>query len=186
MGWNRLIVAGALALALPSLAAAQDSAPPAGEMQLAREIVDQGFPEESRMAMFTGVATDLIAQIRQSIPGAKDDPEMMAAIDAHAERTIGVMKDVLGDHLDPLMDSLVLAYAETFSREELEGLHGFITSPAGHGFLARSAEMTSHPAFAGANQAYMADFMAHLPNLQEQLRADVTAIMEKRGQAGGK
>ncbi|WP_158610963.1 DUF2059 domain-containing protein [Aurantiacibacter spongiae] len=178
----RTAIAGAaLIAAMPFAACAQEAerAPPT-ELGLAREIIDNGFPPETRMDLFTGFVDQLTAQMLNTAAGLRDDPKLAAALERHRERVIALSRRTLEDHLGPLMDSMALAYADTFTRAELEGLHAFVTSPAGHGFLARSMEINSHPAFAEANQAYMNDYMEGVPALQDQLRADVTRIMQER------
>ena len=172
--------AGALAFVIPtSTAFAQDAATAQlTELQLAQQIVDRGFPDEERIAIFTGVATDMMSQIRASLPSEARKPAVDAILDAHMERVLGTMDELLAVHMDPLMAGLVTAYSETFTREELEGLHTFIMSPAGEGFLARTATMMAHPAFAEANQEYMSDFMARLPSLQQQLQTDLMRALQ--------
>ncbi|MWV28093.1 DUF2059 domain-containing protein [Aurantiacibacter rhizosphaerae] len=170
------IAAAAITFAIPSQAFAQDTVPPAAEMQLAREIIDNGYPPETRMGMFDDVIIQLLAQMRASLPDVSDNPEMAVAFDRHVERVRATSMEVLAGHLDSLMESMVVAYAEQFTIEELQGLHSFIMTPEGHGFLARMSEVNGHPAFAKANQAYMQDYLAKMPGLVEQLRADVEKI----------
>lgn len=148
-------------------------------LQLAQEIVDQGFPEEGRMAMFSGVASQMIAQIRNSMPMIGEVPKLDAAMDRHVVRTTELMESVLADHMDDLMDGIVIAYAESFERDELEGLHAFITSPAGQGFLAKSTMVMSHPEFAAANQRYIDEYMPRAMNLNQEFQADVMRIISE-------
>jgi len=170
------IAAAAISLAVPAQVSAQDAAPAgisATEMQLARDIIDNGFPPETRMGMFDEVINQLLVQMRASMPDLQSDPQMAAVFDRHVERVRATSMDVLSRHIDPIMESMVVAYADQFSEAELRGLHGFIMTPEGHGFLARTAEINGHPAFAQANQAYMQEYLAQMPQLMEQLRADV-------------
>ncbi len=170
------VAAAAITLAVPGQAIAQDTAPSAAEMQLAREIIDNGFPPETRMGMFDDVISQLLSQMSAAMPDVSDNPAMAAAFERHVERVRATSMEVLADHIDPLMDSMVIAYADRFTMDELQGLHSFIMTPEGHGFLARMSEVNGHPAFAQANQAYMQEYLAKMPGLVEQLRADVEKI----------
>jgi len=148
-------------------------------LQLAQEIVDQGFPEEGRMAIFSGVASQLIAQIRNSLPKLGDVPKLDDAMDRHVARSTALMEDVLADHVDDLMSGMVVAYAESFDRDELEGLHAFITSSAGQGFLAKSTVVMSHPAFAAANQRYIDEYIPRAMTLNQEFQEEVMKIVSE-------
>ena len=170
-----------LTLATPVEVWAQDV--PATELtnlQLAREIVDRGYPVEGRMDMFTSFVDELISQMRTAGPAAAGDAQLSAVLDKYGERVVELTRKVLGRHLDEIMEGMVLAYADTFTRDELEGLHAFISSPAGEGFLARSMAVMSHPAYAQANQDYMADYMRQMPGLEAELRAELSRLAETR------
>lgn len=172
--------AALLALATPAAVLAQDAAPAApSSLVLAQEIVDAGFPANQRMAMFSASTRELMAQVRQSLGPETRKPAVEDVLDAYEARTMALTEQMLTRHLDALMQGIVVAYAETLNREQLEGLHSFVTSPAGRGFLAQSTLMMSHPAFAEANTAYMTDYLAELPRLQQQLREDLTRAMSE-------
>jgi len=176
---STLALAAAIALAVPTAAHAQDASAAAAEsveIQLAQEIIENGFPPETRMGMFDDVIDQLLGQMRASLPNIQDDPRRAAVFDRHAERVRATSMEVLSDHIDAIMDSLVVAYADQFNEAELRGLHEFIMTPEGHGFLARTAEVNGHPAFAAANQAYMQDYFSRMPQLIEQLQADIAKI----------
>lgn len=148
--------------------------------QLAAQIVEYGYPPEGRLAMFMNVADEVSGQLIAAMPNVMEDPQMRAVVERHAERISAGTRDVLEDHIDNLMEALAIAYAENFTRAELEGLHAFVSSPAGRGFLARSTAVASHPAFVKANQAYLAQYMAKLPRLQDQFMAEVRALLRER------
>ena len=146
------------------------------EMQLAGDIIANGFPPETRLEMFDATIEQMLAQMRASLPQLGQDPKLDAAFDRHVSRVRETAMQVLAGHVDPIMDSLVVAYADEFTEAELRGLHGFIMSPEGRGFLSRTAEVNGHPAFAAANQAYMTEYLSHMPDLMQQLRADVERV----------
>ncbi len=178
------IAAAAIGLAAPMQAAAQDDASAAtasARLTLAREIIDNGFPPETRMGMFDDVIDQLLVQMQASLPDLGRSPQMAAAFDQHIARVQATSMDVLSRHIDPIMEGMVIAYAEQFTVEELRGLHTFIVSPEGHGFLARTTAIGSHPAFAAANQAYLEEYFSHMPELMGQLEQDLERIGEKAG-----
>lgn len=158
--------------------ASAQEAPPSHltEMQMAQEIVDRGFPEDQRMAMFPGFASELIKQLRTAMPATGQVPKIDAAVDRYIGKIMVVMEEVLADHMDDLMGSLVVAYAESLEREQLEGLHSFIMSPAGEGFLAKSANVMQNPTFANANMGYMADYMPKAQQLQSEFQSEIMQI----------
>ncbi len=169
------VAAAAISLAMAAPAMAQIE-PQTIELELARDIIDNGFPPEARMGMFDDVINQLLAQMRASMPNIDSDPEMTGVFDRHVERVRATSMEVLSHHIDPLMEAMVIAYADQFTLEELQALHGYVTSPQGHGFLARMAEVNGHPAFAAENQAYMQDYLSHMPELLDQLRHDVESV----------
>ncbi|WP_120078500.1 DUF2059 domain-containing protein [Aurantiacibacter odishensis] len=173
------IAAVAMSLGVPSVVQAQDATPAEAssvELQLAREIIDNGYPPETRMGMFDEVINQLLTQMRASLPNVGDNPQMAVVFDRHVARVRETAMKVLADHIDPIMESMVIAYADQFTAEELRGLHSFIMTPEGHGFLLGMSEVNGHPAFAQANQAYMQEYLAEMPSLMEQLRADAEKI----------
>ncbi len=169
------IAAAAIGLAMPMQGHAQSEPTAAlddGKLALATEIIDSGFPPDTRMGMFDDVINQLLAQMRTAIPNVDNDPEMAEVFDRHVERVRATSMEVLSEHIDPLMNAMAIAYADEFTLEELQALHAYVTSPQGHGFLARTAAINAHPAFSAANQAYMQDYLSHMPQLMEQLRED--------------
>ena len=153
--------------------------------QLAREIVENGFPQDTRMDLFGGVMQQLINQMNVAQPQLQDDPEAMEVVHRFQQRAIDLGMATLADHMDSLMEGLALAYADIYTYAELKAFHAFITSPEGHGFLAKSSAAAGHPAFAAANQVYMNEYMAKLPELQAELRDALIDLMASREAAAG-
>ncbi|MGB3796697.1 MAG: hypothetical protein WA957_10400 [Alteraurantiacibacter sp.] len=170
-----LVIAASIGIAVPGMAQAQDGTPDA-RLELAQEIIETGYPLEARMGMFDQVIGQMLTQMRASFPNLKESAEAGAIYDRHAERVQATSMDVLSRHIDPIMNSLAVAYSDQFTLEELQALHSFIMSPQGNGFLARMADANAHPAFAEANQAYMQEYLGHMPELMQKLADDVEEI----------
>lgn len=132
------------------------------------------------MEMFTGFVGEMIDQFIASNPDLTREPQLRAAVDRYSGRVVALTEEVLSDHIDDLMEALVIGYSEHFTRAELECLHAFISSEAGHGFLARSTQIMAHPLVAEANQRYMADYMARVPALQAEFQADLMRIIDEQ------
>jgi hypothetical protein len=180
----KLYLASGLAL---SLAASSFSTPAMAQQaetlelrhQLAQEIIDRGFPEETRMDLFGGVMQQLVAQLNVAQPELAENPVVQEIVLAYQQRAIALGMATLENHMDALMEALAASYAEIYSLDELHGFHAFVTTPQGYGFLAKSSAAAGHPAFAAANQAYMNEYMAQIPQLQQELREELlTALAE--------
>ncbi len=173
------LAAPLLLLSIPVTASAQAVAAEATEhrQQLAREIIERGFPEETRMDVFGGVMQQVVAQLNASQPQLGQDPEVQDVIQRFQQRAIGLGMQTLSGHMSDMMDGLAVSYAETFTLDELQAFHAFVMSPQGHGFLAKSSMVSAHPAFAAANQAYINEFMAQLPQLQQEFREELEAVL---------
>ncbi len=169
-----------LSATAPALAQDDGSASFSETTQLAREIVDNGFPEEMRMDLFSGVMQQLVSQMNVAQPQLAQDPEIQELVLRYQQRAIDLGMATLEGHMDAMMEGLALAYADIYTLDELTAFHAFITSPEGYGFLAKSSAATAHPAFADANQAYINEYVAQLPQLQGELRDELTQILSSR------
>ncbi len=171
-----------LCLSVPTTVYAQQVADEAVEQrhQLAREIVERGFPQESRMELFGGVMQQLISQLNVAQPQLAEDAEIQSLVQRFQQRAIDIGMDTLASHMGPIMDGLALAYADIYSLDELQAFHAFVSSPQGYGFLAKSSATTAHPAFAAANQSYINEYMAKVPQLQGELREELMELLSRR------
>lgn len=176
----RLIVALTLAvICAASPASAQD----ARRLELARSIVEQGYPPESRVEVFGGAMTQISDQLLQTVsPDLRENAEVMELLVAFQDKLISHGKAVMSRHIDTMMDGLAHAYAAEFSTTELESLHAYVASAEGHGFLARSAGLISDPAYASASQAYLEDYMAGVPQLRDQFIKELTHLLMEQDQ----
>lgn len=166
-----------LLLSIPATVSAQAVAADATEQrqQLAREIIANGFPEEARMDIFGGTVQRLVSQLNDAQPGLPQDPAVQEIALRYQQRAVSIGLATLEGHMDDLMEGLAISYSEIYSLDELQAFHAFIMSPQGHGFLAKSSKATGHPAFSAANQAFMNEYMAQLPDLLKEMREELTA-----------
>ena len=183
--------AALLLLPVPSASFAQEAetaadAEQVSNLELAREVIELGFPEETRIGSMLGVADQLIAQMRAGNPQWQSDPRLERVFDRFAARVLETTSDVLSRHIDDMMEGMALAYADSFSREELLAIREFVSSPAGRGFLTRVTNLNTHPAYAEANQAYIDEYMTYMPGLQQELLRDLTeTLSQSEGAKGG-
>lgn len=184
MKFKAALISVSLCLFAPLPAYAQDNELAAQvattELQLAREIVESGFLPETRMDVFGAVMQQVIAQLNQTIPNMQSDPEMMELVNRFQQRVVSDGLAVLSGHMAPMMEAMAVGYSEIFSLTELQALHSYITSPEGHGFLARSASVNAHPAYVSASQAYLNEYVALLAAMQQEFQDEVAALMQSR------
>lgn len=176
------IIGIGLVLAAPAGASAQASAAQVDQAQLilAREIVESGLPPEGRMDMFGGVMQQVVSQLNNARPAGAGDPKLQNIIARFQQRAIAQGMEVLGRHMDAMMEGMAIGYAEVFTPSELQALHAYVTSPEGHGFMAKSASINSSPAFMQASQGFVNEYLAGLPALQAELVAEIQAEMASR------
>lgn len=177
--------AASMALLAPSTASfAQEAATATdvaqvSDIELAREVIALGFPEETRMDSMVGIADQIITQMRAGNPQWQSDPRMERVFDRFAARVLETTREVLARHIDDMMEGMALAYADSFSREELLAIREFVSSPAGRGFLTRVTDLNTHPAYAEANQAYVDEYMTYMPALQQEFMRDLTETLSR-------
>ncbi|MDY7099148.1 MAG: DUF2059 domain-containing protein [Pseudomonadota bacterium] len=171
-----LAIAVASAAPLPAFAQTDDLPaesvePSAANLVLARQIVDLGFPEDTREALFFGAMDQMMIQTREASLKAYqlEDPEMVAILDAWIADYIEDSKVVLRSHIPTLIDAMSKSYAVMFTRKELEDILAFVSTPSGQRFFELSSAVLAEPNFAAANQAYMNETQALLPGAMKDL-----------------
>lgn len=176
-----LFVALALA-ALPLSAPAAAQA--AQELELARAIVDRGYPPETRMATFGAAMDQLVAQMKQAVsPDLQTDPQVMALVEQFQKRVLDHGKSVMAQHMDAMMDGMAQGYVQEFSLAELQALHAYVSSPEGQGFFSRSMRVVADPAYARASQAFMQEYMAAVPDMRNEFIEELTHMLMARDRA---
>jgi len=180
------LAAFGLAVAYPVTAQAQDASVETAEtatsenLELARVIIDLGFPPEAREETFRTAMEQVGGQIAASVPELQDDTQVMALVESAQAEALEIGMATLDVHMDAMMEAMAVSYADTFSGDELQALHGFLSSTEGAGFIARMAETNAHPAFAAANQAYLNDYMRAVQPLQRRVTADIVELLVSR------
>lgn len=176
-----LFIAFALAaLPLSAPAAAQD----ARELELARSIVEQGYPPETRMATFGAAMDQMVAQMNQAVsPDLQTDPKVMELVAQFQKRVLDHGKAVLAQHMDDMMNGVAQGYVQEFSLAELEAMHAYVSSPEGKGFFSRSMRVMSDPSYARASQAFLEEYMADVPALQSEFIEELTHMLMARDRA---
>jgi hypothetical protein len=187
-----LAFAAALTALTPADIAAQDrpaaaAAPDARSSEIAREIIAIGMPEEDRETVFAATMDQMLRQMREAQRKSgimSEDPQVEAIIDANLAQFRDEAMGVLRTHLPAMMEGWALAYANTFSHEDLLAIREFVRTPAGQRFFQLSPAIAAEPNFAAANQLYMNDVMAMLPALQARLKKDIVDYLEAKQAEG--
>ena len=162
-------------------AMAQEAAQPvAQELVLARQIVEYGFPPETRMDVFGAVMNQVVAQLNAATLDLADDPEISAIVTRFQNEALSLGMATLAGHMDGMMEGMAVGYAESFSLPELQALHAYVSTPEGHGFMAKTAAVNSHPAMVAASQGFINEYLGQVPALQQDLRAELTEVLERR------
>ncbi|WP_299192433.1 DUF2059 domain-containing protein [uncultured Erythrobacter sp.] len=190
---KKIVLCAAVALAaLPYAANAQDSSDPAIEapnevnLAIARQIVDLGFPVETREQIFFGTMDQMVAQTREATLRAYEleDEGAIAIMDQWVADYMEDSKDVLRSHIPSLIDGLAASYAAIFTRRELEDILAFVSTPSGQRYFELSSAILAEPNFAAANQAYMNDSQALLPGAMNDLIERLRTYMAEQQAAG--
>lgn len=169
------LLAAATVVAAP--VAAQPAPAPASEdatkMALATRIVALAFPEDQRIAMFSGAMDNIYAQMKPSVDQVGD--KEAAAI---TERHINAMRTDIMDDLKAnsggLFDALAKAYARAFTLQQLQDIERFVATPSGAAYVQRSAEILGDPAVAEWNKAYFQRMMAMIETRKLALIDELT------------
>lgn len=195
---GRTIIAAGLALAVvpaampaPLLAQAQVASPASDagaqiRLALAREIVEISMPPATREATFIKIAEQMSGQMRDAMLRniEVDDKQAVAILDRWIARWLEDSKPTLRHHIPALMEGWAAAYADIYSERELTDIKAFVATPSGAAFLQKMQDAIANPQFAAANQAYMNDVMARLPEAQAELVAELKAHLAKRKSGG--
>ena len=174
------VLALPLAIAALALTPAQALADEARETALATQIVELGYPEDQRVAMFGGAIDAMSSQMLAAMP-ENMPPAVLAIVKDEQASFNASAKQVLESHIPDLMSALAVAYRDEFSEAELEELLVFMKSPVGRGFFVRSTKLIENPRFAAANQAYMQEIVGMMPDMQARLKSRIEAAMADEG-----
>jgi len=152
---------------------------------LAAQIVDLGYPEETREALFFGTMDQTVSQMRSAIAPSlpNDDPGALAILDAWILEYTERSKQVLRKHIPAIMDGLTEAYAELFTQGELEDILAFVETPSGQRYFELSPAILGAEGFAMANQRYLDESVALLGPAQADLRARLQEYLDKASEA---
>ena len=168
-------------LILPALSQAQEPAaerPGASAVDpaaraLAARIVDLGYPEATREALFFATMDQTVNQMRTAIAPSlpSDDPGAIAILDDWILDYTDRSKEVLRKHIPSIMDGMIEAYAELFSQAELGDILAFVETRSGQRYFELSPAILGAKSFADANQLYLDESLALLGPAQADLRA---------------
>lgn len=167
----KTLLAGSLLIGVPaSTVLAQEASetapvPDAMSMELARQIIAAGFPEDRREEVFFASMDQMLIQTREATFKAfqLEDEGAVRILDEWLADYIADSKEVLRSHIPSLMDGMAASYATIFTREELEDILTFVQTPSGKRFFELSPAILAEPSFAAANQAYMDEVQASMP-----------------------
>ena len=173
-------------LVSPPLAAqavtAENAAVAPEKLGIAREIVDAGFPEDTREEIFFSAIETMTAQMRNGMQSnyPKSDPEAEAILNDWLAEWVETGKKIVVRHIPALMDAQAKGYAELFTLEELRDIRAFVATESGQRFLQLSPSVMATPAFAEANQAYIQEIGAAFPAAQAELIERLKAYTETK------
>ncbi|RIV88937.1 DUF2059 domain-containing protein [Aurantiacibacter zhengii] len=172
-----------MSLAVPSVAQAQES-PAASissvELQLASEIIDTAYPQDTREPMFMAVSEQMEQQVMASVIQQMGDLPAGARKVLHDwQATVtSQQRDILRRHIPAIMQAWAESYANIFSENELRDILTFVQTDTGRTFLMKSTDVISDPAFASANQAYIDESMALMQDRMPDLIRGLSEIAE--------
>mgnify|MGYP001792068245 CR=1 FL=1 len=185
---------GACLLTNPALAQGADETtdapgvetPSELKIALARQIVDQGFPEDQREAIFFGSVDQLTAQMREaSLRGFEiEDEGAIAVMDQWLAEYVADSKIVLRRYIPRLMDGMALSYANIFSEQELTDIAAFVATPSGQRFMLLSSAVVAEPNFAAVNQEYINEIQAGLPAAMQDLQGRMIQYLNDKEATG--
>lgn len=181
------VIAAALAITSPSVAAAQPAAAAqpdqAAKLAEARAIIATMFPADQREAMFTQLQRELVKQFSAMMPAAfHTDPGLKAIFDSFKDEALEQQRGVMLKHLPLQMEAMADAYSRAFSLSELKDIHAFAMTPSGSHYLSKSLSMVSDPAVSKANSDAIAETnavtQALLPGFKEKAMTYLNAHPE--------
>ena len=151
-------------------------------LALGQAIVREGYPEETREAMFGGVVDTIIAQMNSAIEQQSEelDPEVKALIERKQADMVVELKQIIARYIPSFMEALSKAYATEFSVEELRDIRNFVSTPSGQAFVSRSTDLVSNEHYVAATQPYMAEVVGASRKWQQEIFTEVSEMMKKR------
>ena len=180
-----LVAAASPAIAADNAPAPAAMAPDSEVMSLSREIIATIVPADKRHEVFGGVMRAMVSQMKPSMTAKITDLGLKAIIDRRLDEMPDTFMPVLDKHIPDLLEGMALAYSHEFPLDELRQIAAFAKTPAGAHYLFRSSAILSDPAFAAANQRYMADITAQLPAYQDEIRKEVLDYLKKHPDCSG-
>jgi hypothetical protein len=153
-------IAIAILLLIPTFVLADDVSKTAKVEQL----MQLSNTEQNMKAMFDQLKTVQIATMRKNVAVPTQDK-------AAAEEIQTRMMDVMASHMsfEKLRPTMVKAYLDVFTEEEIDGILGFYQSPAGKAMLQKSPQLMVH--IMGAAQQQMGDITAELKKITDEVNA---------------
>jgi Uncharacterized protein conserved in bacteria (DUF2059) len=159
------------------------------KLELAREVVNLGFPEETREAVFFAAVDQTVLQMREASLKAYglegEDPGALAVLDGWIDEYITDSKAVLQSHIPSIMEGMTLSYAAMFTTTELRDIRDFVATPSGQRFFELSSAVMAQPNFAAANQAYMNEVQSQLPAAVQDLRGRLQEYFSEKAASEG-
>jgi hypothetical protein len=170
----------------PKIALAQDMEAPhasvdARSLAIAREILDLGMPPDTRETVFFGTMEQVMSQLRaaQIKQSTIDDPQVHAIIDRVLNEFKADAQSVLRGYLPQIMEAWAVAYATTFTPQELADIRAFVATPSGQRFFELSPAIASEPNFAAVNQRYIDEIYGLLPALQQEMQEELIEYLSQ-------
>nr|WP_298927645.1 DUF2059 domain-containing protein [uncultured Erythrobacter sp.] len=153
-------------------------------LDLAEKIVDIGYPEDDREAIFFGSMDQMIVQMRAALGDfmPEGDPEAVKIFDDWIVKYTGESKIILRKHIPSIMEGMTAAYAELFTEGELRDILAFVETPSGKQFFDRMPDVVSSASFADANQAYLDESVASMIPAQRELVKQLKEHQESKGE----
>lgn len=151
-------------------------------LDLGREIIALGYPEEMREAMLGPYLDTIVDQMKQSNDSRLDDiePEMRDSIMLKQQEMLVDLKAVIVRHTPSLMDGLAKAYADSFSTAQLIEIRNFVATPTGQALISESYSLISNPYYTAATQPYLAEVMEQVQRLN--MVAELTAMHQEHAE----
>lgn len=178
-----LLFAAAIVLPASAALSAQDTLPPSEteasegateNLALALAILNTAYPDDSHIALFQETTDQLEAQMAQTMEGIITDAGAMEIVTRWQQNASVETDAILMRNIPALMDAWATAFADIYTKQELEDILAFVSTPSGQSFMANQTKLLSHPAFAQANQAFMAETMevvtGKVPELVQELQ----------------
>ena len=154
------IVAMLVLTLMPVLALADDASKTAKVEQL----IQLSNAEQSMKAVFEQMKNVQVAQLRKNV-------DIPAEGKAAAEEIQTRILDLIASDLtfEKLRPTMVKAYLEVFTEDEIDGILGFYQSPAGKAMLQKTPQLMIR--MMGATQQQTGDIAAEIKKITDEVRA---------------